>query len=225
MNNNGHWLNLEDINLGSDSEYYNFHDQSFTAKNSDVKSIVHAINMLGENLIGVECGVFEASSFVTLLTNCNIKTLYGVDPYIAYQDYLRLDDVDSPYSGPDDPDSEPVMGYTQKFMDLVRSVAINKIKWSGHADKVVFYEEKSSKASKRFQDETFDFVFVDSHTTYNTTYDHMEDWYCKLKSGGLFIGHDYHHLQVKEAVNDFRQDYAIINPLSIFDDCFCWKKP
>jgi hypothetical protein len=223
--NNGNWLYLEDPNIYTDDEYYNFHDQSHTSKNSDVKSIIHAINMLGADLVGVECGVFEATSFVTILANCNIKTLYGVDPYLPYQDYLRLDDIDNPYVGPDDPDSEPVMGMTEKAIELVRAVAVNKIKWSGHADKVVFYEEKSSKASKRFEDETLDFVFVDSHTTYNTTYDHMEDWYCKVKSGGLFIGHDYHHIQVKDAVRDFRKDCAIISPISIFDDCFCWKKP
>jgi len=223
--NNGHWLYLEDNNIYTDDEYYNFHDQSHTSKNSDVKSVIHAINMLGTDLVGVECGVFEATSFVTILSNCNIKTLYGVDPYLPYQDYLRLDEIDNPYFGPDDPDSEPVMGMTEKAIELVRAVAVNKIKWSGHADKVVFYEEKSSKASKRFKDETLDFAFIDSHTTYNTTYDHMEDWYCKVKSGGLFMGHDYHHIQVKDAVRDFRKDHAIISPISIFDDCFCWKKP
>lgn len=221
--NNGHWLEYMDIHY-SDSEYYNFHDQTWTSKHSDVKSLIHAINMLGNDLVGLETGVFEATSFVTILSNCNIKTLYGVDPYLPYEDYLRLDDVDIPYDGPEDPDSEPVMGMTQKAIELVRSVAINKIKWSGHADKVVFYEEESSKACKRFKNETLDFVFVDSHVDYKSSYDHIEDWYEKVKPGGLVMGHDYHHIQVKRAVADFRKDYGIISPLSIFDDCFCWKK-
>jgi hypothetical protein len=50
---------------------------------------------MGENLVGLELGVFEATSFMTLLHNCpNIKTLHGVDAYKPYNDLVKV-----PYDG------------------------------------------------------------------------------------------------------------------------------
>jgi len=50
----------------------------FTNAQFDVKSLIHAINLHGENLIGLELGILRAESFCTLLQNCpNIKKLYG----------------------------------------------------------------------------------------------------------------------------------------------------
>ena len=72
------------------SDFYDFKDCK-----SDVQSIVHVINLLGKELVGTEVGVFRAVSFCTLLQNCpNIKTLFGIDSYKPYTDYLK-----EPYDG------------------------------------------------------------------------------------------------------------------------------
>ena len=47
----------------------------------DIKSIIHCINLHGDNLVGAEIGVHLGQSFLTLLQTCpNISKLYGVDP-------------------------------------------------------------------------------------------------------------------------------------------------
>ena len=56
---------------------------------SDVQALVHVINLQGKDLIGAEIGVLQGSSTMTLLHNCpNIKTLYAVDAFVPYTDFL-----------------------------------------------------------------------------------------------------------------------------------------
>ena len=63
---------------------YNFKDAQTSAR-----SLIPLIALHGENLVGAEIGVCRADNFLTLLHNCpNIKTLYGVDSYKPYVDFL-----------------------------------------------------------------------------------------------------------------------------------------
>jgi len=57
-------------------------DKSINFKNymaADVTPLVLALNLLGKNLIGLELGVCQGTSLYTILNNCHIKKLYGVD--------------------------------------------------------------------------------------------------------------------------------------------------
>ena len=45
---------------------YDFTDN----KKSDIQSLVHLINFLGNDLVGLELGVSKGESFMTLLHNC-----------------------------------------------------------------------------------------------------------------------------------------------------------
>ena len=58
--------------------------------NSDIMPHILAINTMGNNLIGLELGVFKGDSFLTILHNCNnVKKLYGVDNWKPYYDFLK----------------------------------------------------------------------------------------------------------------------------------------
>lgn len=46
-------------------------------------------------------------------------------------------------------------------------------------------------AAITFPDESLDFVFIDANHSYRAVLDDMDAWYPKVKSGGLFSGHDY----------------------------------
>ena len=47
---------------------------------SDVSPLILSINMMGENLVGLELGVFRGESFMTILHNCdNVKKLIGIN--------------------------------------------------------------------------------------------------------------------------------------------------
>ena len=93
------------------------------------------------------------------------------------------------------------------------------------ADKpfVKIMREYSYDAVKKFPDAFFDLVYIDADHTYEGVKRDLEDWYPKLKKGGVFCGHDYarkaHNTTkgllrfgVVEAVNEF----AKANNLELF---------
>jgi hypothetical protein len=197
-----------------DFSNFPFNEDTYLPGKSSIKSLIHTINFLGEDIIGVELGVFEGESFMTLLHNCpNIKMLYGIDSYLPYADYLKM-----PYDG------TPHMIMGEKDIDLVKSVCYNRIKYSGMDDKITFYEEDSNICSKKFEKESLDFIFIDTYMTYQQAKNDLEIWYPKLKNGGLFAGHDWDSDQIQNAVNEFRDENMIDNFMSIYDYCWCWIK-
>ena len=189
---------------------YDFTDN----KKSDIQSLVHLINFLGNDLVGLELGVSKGESFMTLLHNCpNIKVLHGVDSYKPYTDFLK-----DPYDG----NAAHVVGY--KEIDLDKSIAMNFFKFSGMGEKIRIHETDSEEALQRIDDESLDFIFIDTYMTYEQAYRDFNSWYPKLKNGGLFSGHDWTASAVQRAVSEFRQQLNIQNTMSCFDQCFCWYK-
>ena len=91
------------------------------------------------------------------------------------------------------------------------------------ADKpfVTIYREYSVESVKHFKDNYFDFIFIDADHTYNACFRDIEDWYPKVKKGGVLLGDDYRVAKLKtgvsfgviEAVKTFTQK----NNLSFFE--------
>ena len=46
-------------------------------------------------------------------------------------------------------------------------------------------------ASKRFEDESIDFIYIDAEHKFEYVYRDIVNWYPKMKKGGIFAGHDY----------------------------------
>jgi predicted O-methyltransferase YrrM len=61
---------------------------------------------------------------------------------------------------------------------------------------------KSIDASKLFDDNFFDFVFIDACHEYDCVKEDIEFWLPKVKSGGIMAGHDYHMSGVKMAIDE-----------------------
>jgi Methyltransferase domain len=190
-------------------DFYNFKDCK-----SDIQSIVHVINLLGKDLIGAEIGVFRGESFCTLLQNCpNIKTLFGVDSYKPYTDYLK-----EPYDG------TPAYSITQKEIDYIKLTAHHNIQWSGFVEKAILFEKDSNLALSHFQDFSLDFIFLDTCMTYEQAKNDINVWYPKVKKRGLVAGHDWNSSAVQQAVNEFRKENNITEFMSTFDNTWCWIK-
>jgi len=91
------------------------------------------------------------------------------------------------------------------------------------ADKFMSMHMTSEQASKRFEDNSLDGVFIDAQHEYEPVKQDLELWWPKVKIGGFFCGHDYDPSSmgwpgVAKAVNEFVQ----INKLTIFAQEFSW---
>ena len=180
----------------------------------DVKSIIHCINLHGDNLVGAEIGVHVGESFLTLLQTCpNISKLYGVDPYVPYIDYLK-----------EEGQSFDPMVVDEKEIEYIKLVSYHRQKYSGHEDKIVFYEMDSIEASKKVEDKSLDFIFIDSYCSLEQAKNDIKVWYPKVKDGGIFAGHDWNMPLVRLAVTKFRENENINSRMSTYDDTWIWYK-
>jgi hypothetical protein len=191
------------------SQNYSFQDQK-----ADISPIIPLINLQGESLVGAEVGVFRGDSFFTLLHNCpNVSTLYGVDAFKPYSDFV----------GSSDP-SVPAMVKDEKEIDFVRIVFHHRMKFTGCEDRVKFLEMDSSDAAKEVADDSLDFVFLDSYLSHAQACNDLEEWFPKVKSGGIFAGHDWTEPQIASAVNEFRARHGITSRMSTYADTWVWFK-
>lgn len=76
-----------------------------------------------------------------------------------------------------------------KNFDYFYTFCVN-IKENGIYDDVKILNMSSSQASELIKDEFFDVIFLDADYRYRSVKSDIINWYPKLKSGGLFIGHD-----------------------------------
>jgi len=139
--------------------------------------------------VGVEKGLNSAE----MVQKMNVKTLYAIDEYAQYTDYLGglcpLEIQDEVY----------------------RTMFINL---TPHWDKIVLVTRSSINASKLFPDEFFDFVYIDGNHNYECVTQDMNLWLPKVKKGCVLGGHDFDtrnvtRQDVTEAVKDFTREYGL----------------
>lgn len=79
---------------------------------------------------------------------------------------------------------------------------------------------ESSKASKIYDDESLDFVFIDASHDYDSVISDLKNWFPKIKKGGYFAGHDYTHPPIVKAVHELFNQQEIV----IKKNCWVIKK-
>tara|TARA_R100001015_G_C4524579_1_gene92664 strand:- start:72 stop:647 length:576 start_codon:yes stop_codon:yes gene_type:complete len=189
---------------------------SYNFKNyekSDIRNLVMAINVLGKDLVGLELGVLQGSSLMTILHNCSIKKLYGVDSWKGYSDYLGAKPTGKPFYTISPEDSE--------FNKLV---TLHRIKHSNMEDKVVIMDEDSLEAVKKIEDKSLDFIFFDAMMTEEQTYQEALAYYPKIKPGGYFMGDDATASeQVIMPLTRVLKYYNNSNPIQTYGNSFMFK--
>ena len=182
-------------------------------KMPDIGPLIHLINLHGQNLVGIEVGLLRGTSFCALLQLCdNIKELHGVDNWLPYDDYLGSEDGTPVYSIPE---------VECKINEAITKISVQYCEGSERAH---IHHMDSNDCANMFEDEYFDFVFLDTYLTYQQAISDLETWYPKVKRGGLFTGHDYYSVEVQQALDEFRTKHNITSRLSGFADCYAWIK-
>jgi len=85
---------------------------------------------------------------------------------------------------------------------------------------VTLIRKTSIEASKMYENNSIDFIFIDAGHDYLNVYNDINYWLPKLKKGGVIAGHDYSWSQdVRSAVHDFFDP----NDLIISEGCWIFK--
>lgn len=180
---------------------------------SDITLLIQAINVLGEDLVGLELGVLRGDSSMTILHNCSIKKLYLIDNWKPYYDYLKTI-----------PDGQPTSYMDEINQEVNEFLTRHKIKNSGYNDKVEIIKEDSIKASTFIQDDHLDFIFFDAMMTESQTYEEAFAYLPKVKKGGIFIGHDANALQqVISPIEKVKAHFKNNNKIHSFGNTFCFR--
>ena len=184
---------------------------NFKIASPSSKSLINLIAMHGKSLVGIELGIFQAESFCTILQTCeNVEKLYGVDRWEPYYDYIK--------------DEEDGMLVDEKISEINKFISYHNLKFSGCQSRGQFLEMSTKEASSLFENNFFDFIFLDAYLSYEQAKSELYDWYPKLKSGGIFCGHDWSYDNVQQAVNEFRYENNINSYMCNYDDCWVWIK-
>ena len=75
----------------------------------------------------------------------------------------------------------------------------------------------SVEASKRFEDKSIDFIFIDGNHQYEFVKKDIIAWLPKLKEGGVLAGHDHDWQRVKDAVKEILGEVKTISNYWIYD--------
>ena len=92
---------------------------------------------------------------------------------------------------------------------------------SDTSENITIIKDDSILASNHFQNNTLDFLMIDSNKTYESVYDNLKNWYHKIKPNGVISGYGYTlNDNVKRAVNHF-----FYNQVNQTSRCFIRNKP
>ena len=147
------------------------------------KGLVPYLKQMGKDLIGCEIGVCHGFTTEYFLKNItSISKIYAVDSYPSFVDW----------------DGTRV---TQERQDETKFRCIKRL--SQFKDRVSFFFEDSRKFAQTLKDNSLDFIFIDGDHSYEATLKDCQLYWSKIKTGGMFAGHDINLPSVRRAVSDF----------------------
>jgi len=135
-----------------------------------------------KELVGAEIGVYEGQYSKAALNNLNIKRYYLIDPYEDYSDRNNLD-------------LKRAKNYAHNLLK-----EFNNIEW---------IEKLSTDALKDIPQ--LDFIHIDGNHHYKYVKQDLENYYPKIKEGGVISGHDFCESEqgVIRAVTEFIKENQI----------------
>ena len=158
--------------------------------------LVPVIQGLGDNLFGCELGICRGVNMRYTLDQCpNIGNLAGIDPWRPYQDWCGYVDAGT------------VGQWREQAMQSV-----------GSDPRVSILEMTSREAETHFISSCLDYIFIDGDHSFASTLADCVLFWSKVKTGGLFAGHDHNLPEVAAAVDKFRSIMGIRTPIESADN-------
>ena len=153
---------------------------------------------------GIEIGVDEGLTSRHFLKELPELKLYGVDPYAQYVDW-NGNELD------------------QNGRNNTFEMAINRLE--PYSDRYVLYRSTSDDAVEKFEDDGYDFIFIDGLHEYDQLKKDCHNYWSKVKKGGVFSGHDYMSIAgVRKAVDEFAKEVGA-TPIHLPEkDVWYWIK-
>lgn len=152
-----------------------------------------------KNGVGCEIGVWKGEGSAKLLEAAQPFKMFLIDPWIP----IPEDHIEKYTSACwRDYDYET---HTKFYLHVLKQFAIQR-----KEKRVEVIRAKSEDAVTLFDDEFFDWVFVDGDHSYEAVLNDLQLYSKKLKVGGFLMGDDYYGsdwcYQVGLAVDDFMKD-------------------
>ena len=124
---------------------------------------IEFLNLLPEGGTGLELGVAGGKYSRAMCDKSYLSKIYGIDRYTDHHDEAEM----------------------LSMLNLLEDqIAIGRY---------TFLRGSFESHLNSFNDETFDFIYIDGYAcTGQDNGKTLDDWFCKLKPGGIFAGHDYH---------------------------------
>jgi len=85
----------------------------------------------------------------------------------------------------------------RKKLSNVEELFDARVRWHTNIEKI---KQPSVMASKRFEDSSLDFVYIDGNHSYSSVRQDILKWLPKIKKDGVIGGHDFHYEGVAGAV-------------------------
>lgn len=151
----------------------------------NIKHRTELHKLMGVDLVGAEIGVASGLNSNDMLMDWPIKTLYLVDVWQTIKG--QAGDASS----------------GQEWHDF--NFESTKRLMKRHGKKAVFMRGKSVEMAEKIDNDSLDFIYLDSDHSYEGVRDDLIAWFHKVKTGGVIAGHDYLNIAygVRRAVHEF----------------------
>ena len=155
-----------------------------------------------ETIVGLEIGVASGWTMNHFLQNLSNLQLTGIDPYVGYMDgNIKI---------------------AQEMLDAQYLAAQDNI--SDFAPRGKILRGYSQDFVNLFEDKSLDYIFIDGDHSYEGALRDCELFFPKIKSNGIFAGHDWSFDGVQKAVNEFKDKNGSPNIRMIKEDVWYWIK-
>jgi predicted O-methyltransferase YrrM len=155
-----------------------------------------------ETIVGLEIGVASGWTMNHFLQNLSNLQLTGIDPYVGYMDgNIKI---------------------AQEMLDAQYLAAQDNI--SDFAPRGKILRGYSQDFVNSFEDKSLDYIFIDGDHSYEGALRDCELFFPKIKSNGIFAGHDWSFDGVRKAVNEFKDKNGSPNIRLVATDVWYWIK-